>query len=171
MNNSGLLIGGFKAIGKSTLSKKYDNVIDLESTEYEYIIDDNLSKISVEQRKGLKNRVKNPDYPLNYYNKIMSCLNQNYIVLFATKPEIVDLLHKNNVNYYVVWPEEDMLDEIIERSKNRGNNEDFISKITSVYFRDYPRENDSVIWLKRGQYLEDILIENNIIKRNNIKRK
>lgn len=58
--NSGILIGGFKAIGKSTLSKKYSNVIDLESSNFEYIIDENIKNIPVEQRKGLKNRIKNP---------------------------------------------------------------------------------------------------------------
>ena len=57
-----------------------------------------------------------------------------------------------------------MLDEIIERSKNRGNNEEFISKITKVYYRDHPKENDDVIWIKKGQFLEDVLIERGILK-------
>ena len=163
MNNLGILIGGFKAIGKSTLAKKYSKVIDLESSNFEYIIDENLKKIPVEQRKGLKNRIKNPDYPLNYYNEIISELKKNSIVLFAPKPEVVELLHQNNIDYNVVWPEENMLDEIIERSRKRGNNEEFISKITNVYYRDYPKENDNVYWLKKGQYLEDVLREKGLL--------
>ena len=160
---TGVLIGGFKAIGKSTLAKKYSNVMDIEIINFEYIIDEELAKIPIEQRKGIKNRTKNPDYPLNYYNEIISSLKQNNIVLFATKPEIVELLHQNNIDYYVVWPEKNMLDEIIERSKKRGNNEEFISKITNVYYRDYPKENDKVIWLPKGQYLEEVLIKNGIL--------
>ncbi len=163
MNNLGIPIGGFKAIGKSTLAKKYSKVIDLEIGDFEYIIDENLKKIPVEQRKGVKYRIKNPDYPLNYYNEIISNLKKNYIVLFAPKPEVVELLRQNNIDYYVVWPKENMLDEIIERSRKRGNNEEFISKITSVYYRDYPKENDNVTWLKKGQYLEDVLKERGIL--------
>ena len=43
-----------------------------------------------------------------------------------------------------------MLDEIIDRSKKRGNNEQFISRITQVYYDDFPNSNDKVIWLHEG---------------------
>lgn len=66
-----MIIGGYKAIGKTTLASKYKQVINLESSNYEYIIDDELKKLSVEQRKGLKSRKKNPEYHLNYYNQII----------------------------------------------------------------------------------------------------
>ena len=163
----GILIGGFKAVGKSTLAEKYSNVIDLESSNFEYIIDEDLKKIPVEKRKGLKNRTKNPDYPVNYFKELLSYFKKNYIVLFAPKVEVVELLRINNIGYYVAWPEESMLDEIIERCKRRENNEEFISKITKVYYRDYPKENDKVIWLQKGQYLEDVLIERGILKIKN----
>lgn len=161
--NLGILIGGFKAIGKSTLAKKYSNVIDLESSNFEYLMDEEMKRIPVEQRKGIKNRKRNPEWPLNYYSELISNLKKNHIVLFANKTEVVELLNENNIDYYIVWPEENMLDEIVERSRKRGNNEEFISKITSVYYRDYPKENDNVICLKKGQYLEDILIEKGIL--------
>ena len=56
-----------------------------------------------------------------------------------------------------------MLDEIIDRSKKRGNNEQFISRITEVYYDEFHKSNDKVIWLQKGQYLEDVLIEKGII--------
>ncbi len=168
--NFGILIGGFKAIGKSTLSKKYSNVIDLESSNFEYIIDENIKNIPVEQRKGLKNRLKNPEYPLNYYNELISNLKSNNVVLFACKAEIVDLLNKNNINYYIVYPEENMLEEIIERCKIRGNNEEFISRVKEVYYADFPKDLEKVIWLQKGQYLEDLLIQKGIIDINSINK-
>ncbi len=161
-DNSGILIGGFKAIGKSTLAKKYNNVIDLESSNFEYIIDEEIKKIPVEQRKGLKNRIKNPEYPLNYYNELISNLKRNNIVLFACKTEVVNLLNINNINYYIVYPEEKMLEEIIERCKTRGNNEQFISRVKEVYYADFPKNLDKVIWLRKGQYLEQVLTEKGI---------
>lgn len=168
--NSGILIGGFKAIGKSTLSKKYSNVIDLESSNFEYIIDENIKNIPVEQRKGLKNRIKNSEYPLNYYNELISSLKRNNIVLFACKTEVVNLLNKNNINYYIVYPEENMLEEIIERCKMRGNNEEFVSRVKEVYYADFPKDFEKVIWLQKGQYLEDVLIQKGILDVNSINR-
>lgn len=165
----GILIGGFKAIGKSTLSKKYSDVIDLESSNFEYLIDDELNKIPVEQRKGLKNRAKNPEYPLNYYNALIYNFEKNKTVLFACKKEIVELLNKNNINYYIVYPKENMLEEIINRAKKRGNNEQFVSRITQVYYDDYPKSTDKVIWLQKGQYLEDVLLEKGFLERKNEK--
>lgn len=124
--NSGILIGGFKAIGKSTLSKKYSNVIDLESSNFEYIIDENIKNIPVEQRKGLKNRIKNPEYPLNYYNELIS--------------------------------------------NKKRNNEEFVSRVKEVYYADFPKDFEKVIWLQKGQYLEDVLIKKGIIDINSIKK-
>lgn len=46
----GILIAGFGAIGKTTVSKKYDNVIDLESSSFKYIIDDELKKLNPEEK-------------------------------------------------------------------------------------------------------------------------
>lgn len=161
----GILIGGFKAVGKSTLATKYENVIDLESSNFEYIIDESIKDIPVEQRKGLKSRVKNPEYPLNYYKELISNLQANNVVLFACKTEVVDLLNKNNINYYIVYPEEAMLEEIIERCKTRGNNEEFVSRIKKVYYEDLPKDSDKIIWLQKGQYLEDVLIEKGILEK------
>ena len=39
-----------------------------------------------------------------------------------------------------------MLDEIIDRSKKRGNNEQFISRITEVYYDEFPKSKDKVIY-------------------------
>lgn len=166
----GILIGGFKAIGKTTLAKKYSNVIDLESSNYEYIIDENIKKIPIEQRKGLKNRVKNPEYPLNYYNELIYNLKRKNIVLFACKPEVINLLNKNDINYYIVYPEEKILKEIIERCKRRGNNEEFVSRVKEVYYADFPKDLKKVLWLQKGQYLEDVLIKHEILN-DNIKNK
>lgn len=71
---NGILIAGFGAIGKTALSKKYSNIIDLESSSFKYIIDDELKKISVEERKGLKTRKLNLEFPNNYYVEIVNNL-------------------------------------------------------------------------------------------------
>lgn len=161
--NSGMLIGGFKAIGKSTLARKYSNVVDVESSNFEYVIDENMRNIPVEQRKGLKSRIKNPEFPLNYCEELIDNFKRNKIALFACKREVVDLLRQMGVSYCIGYPEEDMLDEIIARCQKRGNNERFISRIRDVYYADFPTDSERVIWLKKGEYLEDILLKEGIL--------
>ena len=131
----GILIAGFGAIGKTTLTQKYDNMIDLESSNFKYIIDDNLKKIDVEKRKGLNIRKLNPLFPNNYYNAIIDSMKKYDYVLISMHNEIIDLLEKNNIDYYVVYPDEEMLDEIIYRCKKRGNNDSFLNGIKEAYYR------------------------------------
>ena len=126
---SGILIAGFGAIGKTAVSKKYNNVMDLESSSFKYIIDDELKKLNPEERKGLKSRKLNKEFPNNYYNEIMKDLEVYEIVLISMHNEIIDLLEENNINYYVVYPEENMIEEILERCKNRGNKDDFLKML------------------------------------------
>ena len=160
---NGILIAGFGAIGKTSLSKKYSNIIDLESSSFKYIIDDELKEISVEERKGLKTRKLNLEFPNNYYVEIVNNLEKDNIVLISMHNEIIDLLEKNKINYYVVYPKEDMLNEIIDRCKARGNKEEFLSGIKEAYYRLYPHKCKNVIWMKKGEYLEDVLKKENII--------
>ncbi len=160
---SGTLIAGFGAIGKTTLSKKYNNILDLESSSFKYIIDDELKRLDIEERKGLKTRKINPDYPNNYYQAIAQNIKLYDIVLISMHNEIIKKLEENNIEYLVVYPKEDMLDEIIERCKERGNKEEFISGVKDAYYRLYPSKNSRVLWLSKGEYREDILKKNNII--------
>ena len=160
------MLAGFKAIGKSTLARKYKNVVDLDSSNFKYVIDSSLEKLSEEERKGIKTRNKNPEYPMNYYNEIINQYNNGNLVLFASKKEIIEMLEKDGVEFFIAYPEESMLNEIIERSKNRGNNEEFIANIKNAYYRDYPKENQKVIWLRNGNYLEDVILDNRLFDLN-----
>lgn len=154
---NGILIAGFGAIGKTTVAKKYKNVLDLESSNFKYIIDDDLKLLSVEERKGIKTRKLNKKFPENYYNAIIENLYKNNIVLISMHKEIINMLKHNKIDYIVVYPKEDMLEEIIERCEKRGNSQEFLAGIKDAYYKLYPSKDDNVIWLKKGEYLEQIL--------------
>ena len=57
-----------------------------------------------------------------------------------------------------------MLDELIERCKKRGNTEEYISKMRDAFLKWYPSKNEKVLWINQGEYLEDVLIKNNLLK-------
>lgn len=76
------------------MSKKYNNIIDLEFSSFKYIIDEELIKINPEERKGLKSRKLNKEFPNNYYNQIIKELEIYDIVLISMHKEIIDLLEK-----------------------------------------------------------------------------
>ncbi len=162
--NKPIVVAGFGAVGKTTLSKKYNNILDLESSSFKYIIDDESKKLSVEERKGLKTRKLNPDYPENYYKAIVDGLKTYDIVLISVHKEILKKLEYNNIEYIVAYPKEEMLDELKERCIKRGNTEEYISKMREAYLKYYPSSNQKVLWLNDKEYLEDILMKNNLLR-------
>ena len=74
----GIVIAGFSGIGKTTLAKKYKNVIDLDSAEFVYN-DSNMLHIPFEKRKGEK-RNPNINWPNNYINAIKEAIHQYDLV-------------------------------------------------------------------------------------------
>lgn len=52
--NKAIVIAGFGGIGKITLSKKYNNILDLESSSFKHIIDGELKKIKCRGKERFK---------------------------------------------------------------------------------------------------------------------
>lgn len=159
-----MIIAGFGAIGKTTLSKKYPNICDLESSEYKYYLNQDLLKLPVEERKGLPSRILNPDFPNNYYQAILNKIDDYDIVLISMHDEIIELLEQNKIKYFIAYPVREMLDEIMERCRLRGNNDLFLSGVREAYNRFYPILSKRVLWVKSGQYLENVLKDQDLIK-------
>ena len=114
----GVFIFAFTATGKSTVARKYRNVIDMESTHYKYI-DNNA------EDESLKSTVRdiNREWPYNYFKELKKVKDKYDYILIAD--EICnDFLIDNKYDYWYVYPKRELKHEYLDRCKKRGNNEE-----------------------------------------------
>ena len=161
-----MIIAGFPCIGKSTMAKKYDNVLDLSSTKFHYLIDE---ESLTESLKGREKSVlqKNPQWPQNYIDEILKVKDDFKIVFVLARDYILQRLNELNINYFVALPQEGQKEEYLKRASIRGNAEEFL-KIFDERYEEWrtlllsqPVEK---IYLKQGEYIEDALKRNELIK-------
>lgn len=157
----GIVISGFPGIGKSTLSRKYANVLDLESSDYKWIYDNpHIESLDKESRKGIKSRSVNPEWPNNYITAVLNNLRHYDSVLVSTGKEVREALARRRIEYIVAFPDKFDKHEYLNRYKSRGNNSDFISLIESNFenWIDELQNEKSKICLASNEFLEDALI-------------
>ena len=164
MKKKGLVIAGFAGIGKTTLGKKYSNVIDVESSPYKWDYS-GMDVTDYEKVKGTKNRQLNKNFPQNYIDKIKGSLYKYDIICVWLHPEeIFPAYDKNDIDYVLCFPELDAIEDYAIRFKNRGNNDEFINKVCSNYKTRYDQfmniDKEKII-LKKGETLESWLLKNN----------
>ena len=152
----GVFIYAFSATGKSTVAKKYSNVIDMESTKYKYedCIEDDESAKSTD-------RIFNKDWPDNYF-KALDEVKSSYDYILISDEICDDYLKVNNYEYWWVYPNRELKDEYMDRCRARGNNEEFIywySKLWDKWIDKCENDKNATkhIKLNKNEYLEDVL--------------
>lgn len=158
--SKGIIVAGFGAIGKTTLEKKYNNVIDLECGYYKWI-NIGFENIPYEKRKGKNERMPNPEWPENYFKAILESQKKFDIVLTSMHWILLEFLEYNKIEYYIAYPTLDSEEVLVNRCVNRGNNDLFIDKLV-INFRNWrcklsnynPRK---IIYIGKDEYLEDSL--------------
>lgn len=160
----GIIIAGFATCGKSVLSKKYSNVIDLESSNYKHN-NSNLENVPVEARKGTKMEI-NKEWPDNYYKAISEAVKKYDVVLVQLRPEHFDYFDKNNIKYSIAYPNINNWEEVRRKCINRGNNENFIKTLKKVFILYYEdalqRDYENFYIINENETLESVLMANNI---------
>ena len=152
----GIFIYAFTATGKSTLARRYSNVIDMESTLYKYLD----SKGENELLKGTTRKI-NPSWPNNYF-KALEDVKDKYDYILISDEICNSFLAERHYEYWWVYPARNLKQEYFRRCKERGNTDEFIN----LYDKNWDEwidscENDSLaskhIELKSNQYLQDVL--------------
>lgn len=151
----GIFIVAFTATGKSSLARKYKNVIDMESTLYKYTDGSN------DENKKSTNREINKEWPNNYF-KALESVKDKYDYILVADEIVNDFLVKNNYEYWIVYPDISLKEEYLNRCKNRGNNDEFIywySRLWDEWINISKNDLHAKkhIELKSNQYLEDVL--------------
>lgn len=157
----GIVILGFGGVGKTELSRKYKNVIDLESIFWKWKYNDKIEG-NIECYKRYENRSKNTHFPTNYIEAIKENQQKYDIVLVAYSDIICKSLKENKIEYYLCYPEKGAKDIYIERYKGRGNNEEFIKRNIESFEEaiDIAEKREATkIVLYGDETLEDYLIK------------
>lgn len=164
--SKGIIIAGFGAIGKTTLGKKYNNIIDMESGMYQW--DNNgFENIPYEKRKGTKMRQKNPEWPQNYYDAILEARDKYDIVLTSMHWHLLDFFDNNNIEYYLAYPTLDSVKVLEDRCYLRGNNKIFTEKLKINLYDWYPKlknyKTKKILVIEKDEFLEDVLLKEKIL--------
>ena len=168
----GKIVAAFAGVGKSYVGRKYQNVLDLESTYYKWL-EDGVAHLTEEQRKGNKNRVLNPAWPQNYIEEILKQKENYDIVLIQLSharlknEQIFEYFDRHNIEYYVARPNLTGWREIETRLRERGNTEEFIGQVKdnfNIFIEEFSKDKYNQIIIEDGQFLEDALIESGLLK-------
>ena len=158
------IIAGFGGVGKTTLAKKYKNVLDLESTPYKYLIE-NYGNYDAEAVKGqgIAKKELNPDFPDNYVAAIQENIGKyDYILVWCHPEQSLPHLDKAGIDYEIFLPTREALDEYRQRFINRGNSEEYVNRVSSKegYDKRLPQwqaTGKPIIYLEAGETLESYL--------------
>lgn len=143
-----IIISGFSGLGKSTYCReKEHNSLDLESSMYSRTQDGK----------------RNEEFPGNYINMIKwHLVNMNWKYIFVAGHQVVrDALRADNIKFYCVYPSADRKEEIINLCRERGNHEEFITKLTECWdswASSMAQEQDS-FELTSGEFINDELFD------------
>ena len=151
-------------VGKSYLCKMSDKFVDMDDIKarYKYGFEDK-TELEMEKLKGNRGEVKRKDSTEYIKNLTLDYLkNTDKVLLFAPNPAIVDLIYSLNIPYCLVYHSKDCVDEIEERMRKRGNQENFIrsmlDRINEFYNASVTDTRPTLkIELHKGEFLADKL--------------
>jgi len=158
-----MIISAFAGSGKSYATKQLENAIDLESSDYQWIYEDDVTD-DVEARKGIDNRKKNPNFIKDYVDAIERVKDEYDQVFIAAQPAVLEELVNRNIPFTVAYPTKDSKDTYIQRYIDRGNNEQFVNLMdTNFYnFVDDMMNNKAAskhIVIGQNKHLLDYLVD------------
>ncbi|HEM3561533.1 TPA: hypothetical protein ACGO2N_001676 [Streptococcus suis] len=131
-----MFVFAFPGMGKTTLAKKYNSVVDLEMSDIKY---DNSSvqHLSKEERKSTKRPLKDKRYKTIYVDKAYSLHEDGKVVLVALNflaRMLVAMIVRGGVLFHIFIPHPFLKEEYRQRYISRGNNQRFIFEVMFIWY-------------------------------------
>jgi hypothetical protein len=131
------IVSAFPGTGKSFFHKKYPEIsLDSDSSNFSWIKDEN----------GNNTKERNPEFPQNYIDHIKSNIGKYEYIFVSSHKEVRDALLDNCIFFYLVFPKKQRKEEFIQRYRDRGNPESFISLIDA----NWDNWIDEMYWIDYG---------------------
>ena len=103
------------------------------------------------------------DFPANYIRHIKEHMDKVDIILISSHKEVREALVKEGLEFTLVYPEDDLIYEYLQRFKDRGSPQafiDLIQKNWNNWISDMQNQDGHErIELGKGEYLSDVLKE------------
>lgn len=139
------IISAFHACGKTTYHLKHqESTLDSDSSKFSWCFDDN------------GNKIRHPLFPQNYIEHIMSNLGEFKYIFVSSHKEVREALLNNSLFFYLVYPSNDRKQEFLQRCKDRGNDENFISLID----KNWDKWIDEIYWMEGNLDKIEMVLDN-----------
>ena len=134
------IYASFCGTGKTTTCKEIDKAIEFECWKY-----------------------KDGDFPNNYIHDIKEAIGKYKYIFISTDPVVSKILHEDNIEVILVYPEQKLKDEYIDRFRKRNSSKDFIQTL-DINWSKWLNELSLInyckhIVLKSNEYLNSEIIE------------
>lgn len=114
-----IVISAFPACGKSYTYKNFNEkpfiMLDSDSSLYSWIYED-----------GVKTDKRNPNFIEDYIAHIKENIGKVDVIFVSSHKDVRKALRDNNIKYFMVYPSLEMKEEMLNRMKERGNDDKFI---------------------------------------------
>ena len=104
---------------------------------------------------------RNGDFPNNYVKEVIKMMGKIKILFISTDPVILREINKLDIKIHLVYPENELRNEYLDRYIDRDNSYDFIGtmmKNWNIWINELKEQTYCQhIVLKSGQYLQDVL--------------
>jgi len=157
-----MIIAAYAGTGKSTLASKAENIKEIFSMPYSWILPkqggDRQTKDEVE--KGAMYHVHDPRYPYNFVLEVLKAEKEYGCVIIPSVDRVIKILQEEYGRMVVVcYPEDGLEEEYRQRYIERGNTKEFLKLfVEDMYsFIEPLKENTEAhhIVLHSGEYLLD----------------
>jgi hypothetical protein len=136
-NNRTKIISAFPGTGKSYYHNKYPDItLDSDSSNFSWVKDEN----------GNNTKKRNPNFPQNYIEHIKENIGKYKYIFVSSHKEVRDALLDNCIFFYIVYPDDRRKEEFIQRYRDRGNHENFITLVDENW-DDWLSE---IRWIENG---------------------